>query len=135
MIRKHNIKSLAVVGVLIVLMTGIGLRLLDNTEEDREKIEIAERFINGAWLQEKYGQYSITSLTFPVAKVTQDSDFEFTVEGNAVFTYSEESYTTVKPIRVLMNMKDGEWRLEGIYSSDNESFWDRIKEYVISFLP
>ena len=146
-------KTLAVVGVLIVLMVGFGIKLRSYSEWKRERIELAER------LMAEPRRYR-TTYKFIHAKVTQQGDNKFTVDGNAVTRIwfrnrqEEMTYTGIQTgtppsgtYRIWVTIektdydrnrtKRGEWGFGGIgYSSELlDSPWDRIKKYVFSYLP
>ena len=138
-------KTLVVVGVLIVVGVGIGLRIYSEhkSKRDREMIEIAERLLNERGPSESY--------RFTDVNVTKDKlifhPFNrlhiIEVQGQAVSTYTgwkKISPHQLRYIVVEIEEEDGECRIVsmGYRILDNNyslSLWDRIKRYVTSFLP
>ena len=139
-IKLRRKRTLAVVGVLIVLMVGVVIKFRSYSEWKRERIELAERLLN------RKGFYYL--LTFTDAKVTQDADNQLTIEGHTVTTYRRghlSSHTPLNPYVILIIKKSdgehyppGDWYISErghMVESYNKSLWNRIKEYVTSFLP
>lgn len=138
-----NKKTLAVLGVLVVVGVGIGLRIYSEhkSQRDREMIEIAERLLNERGENESY--------SFTDVNVTKDELIfhqfnnlhKFEVQGLAVSNYTgwkKISPHQLRYIIVEIEEEDGGWRIVSMRYRilDNNyslSLWDRTKKNVTSF--
>ena len=127
-------KTLATVCVMIVLMVVGGFKIHSYLEWKRERIEIAERVMSEFYVGEVSPHGPIRSVRLVEAKVTQNGGDRFTVEASLILIYSDNYSNKRVRFKHMIDKKDGEWGLSGITIA-SESIWNRIKEYVSSFLP
>lgn len=124
-------RTLAVVGVLVVLMVGIGVWLRGNSEKDRETIALAERLLNQ--------DSEFLTTTFKKARVTYDGPNKRTLRGVTVMIShtDKDSPAGLSGRSEVVLMKQGdEWILEKVDHnvSYGHSFWDYIKYFPRSLL-
>jgi len=117
-VKKRTI-GVAVVGAVVVVILGVGIQLSGNFGQKRGKIVIAERLLTVMY-------HPGGLVTFMGAKVTQDGDDRFTVEGDTL---------ALNHVTVQFEKKDGKWRIKSVYGSNYRSTWERIKRHAYSFLP
>ena len=174
-------KTLAVAGVLVVVMVGGGIKLRSYLEKRRETIEIVERLLNEASenvsLSGKFTKAKVTydepnrrkvfqdtkelakrkrakksynrSLTVTKAAVIYDGTNKRTMRGvvrvsgapafysfslnyeNAVHLFA--GFTDLH-LDIELENQQGEWRIVNIDYTSYRSYWDRIKNSVITLL-
>ena len=127
-------KTLAVIGVVFLVMVGVGIWLRSYAEWKRQRIVIAEMIMSEFYVGNVSPHGPIESVKLVDPKVTQHGGDRFTVEASLVLIYSDNYSNERVRCDHIIDKKDGEWRLSGITKA-SESIWDRIKEYVTPFLP